>query len=294
MARARKILKRAKAVKNIRTVTKTMEMVATARFKKTHDRAVAGRPYTDCLMDMVADMVRSSGSDLGHPLTRENDAQRDVLIVITGNRGLCGSYNSSVVRLAMERYRQLKAAGREVDLYVAGKKGIQFFRYRGLKVVRAMTEFDYLPDYKGVSAVADELIAAFTARNLGGLEIAYCEFMSTSRQKPAISQVLPLTSLPVPSGPQKAKGPRANFEFIPSVSEVLDRLLPAAVRMKVYQCFVDAAASEQVARMVAMKSATDNADDMLHELTVRYNRMRQSQITTELSEIIGGQAGMAE
>jgi F-type H+-transporting ATPase subunit gamma len=292
MPKARQIHKRVKAVKSIREVTSTMEMVATSRFKKVHKRAVAARPYSDKLGEMVTELVgRTSDKPLTHPLLTTPDVSKDVLIVITSNRGLCAGYNSAVLRLATERMQQLTGAGSTVLLCVVGKRGIQYFRFRHVTMERQRSDFEDFPAYAKVSEMADELMRRFLQGQIRSVEVAYTQFISAGRQKPAISQILPLSNLTAGT-PREEAVPATSYEFVPSTEAVLERLLPSTVRIRLYQCFLDAATSEQIARKTAMRAATDNADDMIHTLTVQYNRMRQAQITSELAEIIGGRAGV--
>jgi len=295
MAKARKILRRVKTVKNIRTITKTMEMVSTARFKKTHDRAVAFRPYTTHLREMVADLAsRREVSDVTHPLLAVNEkVQRAAMAVLTSDRGLAGAFNNSVVRAATDRLAQLRQAGYEVRLRAYGKRGIQILRYRGHAAQKEVVHFPFMPPYAEVARFADEMIAEFLSGQISDFEIAYMQFISAGQQKPAIAQVLPMAGLAPAGAAGAGTAPMGAYELIPSTAELLDHLLPAAVRMRVYQCFLDAAVSEQIARMRSMKLATDNADEMIHRLTIRYNRARQAQITTELAEIMGGRVGLA-
>jgi F-type H+-transporting ATPase subunit gamma len=299
MAKARKILRRKKAVKNIRAVTKTMEMVSTARFKKMYNRAVAARPYTERLCDLVGDLIACSGPEgLRHPLlTPPPGPKCDVLLVLTGNRGLCGSYNHAVLRMATERMSQVTPEGYKVCLRVVGKKGIQFFRHAGHRIEKEYTQLETKsggvgPDYDLVSALSNELMSDFLAGKISGLEVAYTQLISAGRYAPVIAQVLPLTQLAGTPKAMPTTGAPAPFDLMPSAKEILDRLLPTTVRLQMYQCFLDAAVTEQIARMSAMRAATEAADEMIHNLTVLYNRLRQSQITTELAEIIGGRAGI--
>jgi F-type H+-transporting ATPase subunit gamma len=296
MAKARSILKRTKAVKSTRTITKTMEMISTARFKKTHDRVAAAKPYTQAIGAMVADLVASVGGDVNHPLLHADELVKPyVLMVITANRGLCGSYNSAVLRLAMERLEHLQANGKDVQLYVVGKKGISFLKFRKFSLARSFSDFDYQVDYRKVSDLADDLMDQFISKQIGGVEVVHTQFISSGKQKAGIAHVLPLSVEPSQAKVKgDAKTTQPLFEYLPSSAVVLEKLLPASIRIKLYQCFLDASVSEQIARMTSMRAATDNADDMIHSLTVRYNRMRQSQITTELSEIMGGRAGMED
>jgi F-type H+-transporting ATPase subunit gamma len=258
----------------------------------------------------VADMVASVGGDVNHPLLHADELVKPyVLMVITANRGLCGSYNSAVLRLAMERLEHLQANGKDVQLYVVGKKGISFLKFRKFSLARSFSDFDYQVDYRKVSDLADDLMDQFISKQIGGVEVVHTQFISSGKQQAGIAHVLPLSVEPaqpalgktgsqVQKGQAKAednsKTTQPLFEYLPSSAVVLEKLLPASIRIKLYQCFLDASVSEQIARMTSMRAATDNADDMIHSLTVRYNRMRQSQITTELSEIMGGRAGMED
>jgi F-type H+-transporting ATPase subunit gamma len=293
MAKARAILKRVKAVKAIRTVTKTMEMVATARYRKNHQRVTAIKPYVDRLAETVRHLVSGGSVDVEHPLLRtDSSAKREVLLVITSNRGLAGSYNSGVLRMATQRLRQLTDEGFEVPLHVVGKRGIQYMRFRRRAVEAAYTQFDNVPPYELVREIADGFLARFVAGEISGVEVAYTQFISSGKQSPVIAPVLPLSDIAAAPGSAvpAGAGRQPAYELIPSAKELFDRLLPLTVRMKIFQCFLDAAVSEQMMRITAMRSATDSADEMIHDLTVQYNRSRQAQITTELAEIMGGSA----
>ena len=289
MAKAGKILKHANAVKNIRTITRTMGMVAAVRFKRSHDRAVAARPYTDHLAGMVADIVaRLPREKLRHPLmTAREGVGTLVLLVITSNRGLCGAFNDAVLRLACERMEQLRQGGYKVLLYVVGKRGIQYFRFRGVQVAREYRDFSDMPDYDSIRELAAELMDAFLAGEISDLEVVYMQFISAGRQSASVAQILPMSDLP--GRFRRRPGEEVlPYDFHPSLEELFEELLPAAVIQKVHQCFMDAAVSEQVMRIAAMRGATEAADEMIRKLTVRYNRVRQSQITTDLAEIMGG------
>ncbi len=293
VAKARRILKHANAVKNIRTITRTMEMVAAVRFKRTHDLAVAARPYTDHLAGMVSDILeRLSGEKLTHPLMTEPEGvQTVVLMVITSNRGLCGSFNTGVLRLVCERMEQLVDSGYKVLLHVIGKRGSQYFRFRGIEVAKEYRDFDDMPEYDSIRQVAQELIDLYLAKEISDLEIGYMQFISAGRQSPSIAQILPMSDLP--SVGRKTPGEETlPYDFHPSPQELFEELMPVAVIQKIYQCFMDAAVSEQVMRIAAMHGATEAADEMIQKMTVKYNRVRQSQITTELAEIMGGRVAL--
>ncbi|HZZ42188.1 MAG TPA: ATP synthase F1 subunit gamma [Tepidisphaeraceae bacterium] len=293
MAKARAIVKRRKAVRNIRKITKTMQMIATAKFQKSLKRAVATKPYTLKVRELVAELAASVGN-VDHPLLRRVEEGRGTnkiaLIVLTSNRGLAGAYNGSVLRAANAFIKQQQAAGKTVELYLSGKKGITFFNYQKRPIAQKYDQFGDMPKFADVDAVAGSFIEEFVAGKVDAVYVAYMNFISAGSQKPEVQALLPL------AGVAGAKGKETKattvYEFSPSAQELLDELLPQTVKTALFQAFLDATTSEHVARMVSMKSATDNAEEMVKSLTMQYNRARQSQITTELSEIMGGVEAM--
>jgi F-type H+-transporting ATPase subunit gamma len=300
MAKARAIVKRRKAVRNIKKITKTMQMIATAKFQKSLKRAVGTKAYTLKVRELVAELARSVG-DVDHPLLRkvtpETKTGKIALLVITSNRGLAGAYNGSVLRMAGAFLRQQMAEGKTVDLYVAGKKGINYFNFQKRPITQKIEAYD-TPRFSDVERIANQFMARFTAGEVDAVHIAYVNFVSAGVQKPDIMNLLPLAGVKEPAPQEGAKPQVAEikgetiYDFSPAPKELLDELLPLTVKTALFQCFLDATTSEHVARMVAMKSATDNADKMSKALTMQYNRARQSQITTELSEIMGGVEAM--
>jgi F-type H+-transporting ATPase subunit gamma len=290
MAKARQIRSRLAAVRKVRAVTTAMETVATSRFKKAHRLAVDARAYTGQLTGMVDDIVRRTPPKRRmHPLFRvPKNTRREVLLVLTSQRGLCGGYNQQILALATERHAQLVEAGYEVSLHVTGRKGLQFLHFRRFEVEREYTDLAYLPDYATVARLADEMMEWFVDGRISGLEVAYMQLLSPGRQKPAIAPLLPVSSAEPPSL-EEGEEP-IPYEFLPSTVEVFEKLLPATVRLRLYQCFLDAAVGEQIARISAMRGANENANEMIRTLALRYNRMRQAQITTELAEILAGRS----
>jgi len=295
MAKARHILKRVRAVRGIHTITRTMQMVSSARFRRVHQTAVSARPYTDRLASLVGDLVeRNKENPLHHPLLDEvQGVQRDIMLVLTSNSGLCGAYNNSVLQIADERLSQLRHAGYEVVLYVVGKRGMQHMQFAGETPAHAITDLGYRPPYDKVAVLADDIMGQFLARRISGLEVVYTQFISSGRQRPVVAPLLPMSHIPAPAKPPIHRTP-ALYEVLPSVPRLLERLLPVTFRLRLYQYFLDSAIAEQMARMTAMQSASTNAQDMLKDLTRLYNRTRQTQITTELTEIIGGSEGFRQ
>ena len=299
MAKARAIVKRRKAVRNIKKITKTMQMIATAKFQKSLKRAVGTKPYTQKVRELVRELAASVGN-VEHPLLRnptaEDRTNRIALLVITSNRGLAGAYNGSVMRKAQHFIRQEEAAGKTIDLYVVGKKGISFFNFQKRPIAQRIDAQD-TPKFADVEKIANQFMADFIAGKFDAVHVAYVNFVSAGQQKPEVMTLLPLAGVSgdetATQGGEKPKyGTQTIYDFSPEPRELLDEILPLTVRTALFQAFLDATTSEHVARMVAMKSATDNADKMAKALTMQYNRARQSQITTELSEIMGGVEAM--
>ena len=286
MANAKALDKRRKSVRNIRKITRTMELIATARFKKAMDRAVAATSYTQRITEVVANLA-NSGTEVQHPLLEDRQTTENAtLIVLSGNRGLCGGYNGSVVREATKHHQKLSEQYDTVNLVVSGKRGITNLSFRGLAADESYTHFEDQPKFDEVKPIANALMDQFIAGKLDRLDVAYTRFISSSKQQAVVETLLPLGQV---EGDDTAGGTTAtDYEFMPSAESILEEVVPTSFRIKLFKCFLDAAVSEQIARMVAMKSATENADDMIANLSMTYNRARQSQITGEIMEIIGG------
>ena len=326
MAKARAIVKRRKAVRNIRKITKTMQMIATAKFQKSLKRAVGTKPYTQKVRELVGELAASVGN-VEHPLLRRPGeagaevSNRVALVVITSNRGLAGAYNGNVLRAASQFIRQQEAAGRTIDLYVAGKKGASYFNFQKRPITQRIDTISDPPRFSEVDPIAERFIREFTSGKIDAMHVAYMNFISTGVQKPDVMTLLPLAGVQeavdhlarqVAEKESQAKAGALDarragtdvtlekhvtdtqtiYDFSPEPRVLLDELLPLTVKTALFQSFLDATTSEHVARMVSMKSATDNADKMVKSLTMQYNRARQSQITTELSEIMGGVEAM--
>ncbi|HEY4259453.1 MAG TPA: ATP synthase F1 subunit gamma [Schlesneria sp.] len=297
MAKARKIIKRLKAVRNVRKITRTMELVATARFKKAMDRAVEAAAYTRKISEIVADLSQTmagEGSDFTHPLLQQRETEKTaILLVITSNRGLCGGYNGGVLRLTQQRIRETKANQVDVKIEVSGKRGIGFFKFQKIATAASYTHFEDKPTFEQVDELASRYIDSFIRGDIDRLDVAYTKFETMSRQKAVVETLLPIGKLQQTTVAATEK-PKATveYEFLPSPREILEEIVPASFKARLFKCFLDAGVSEQIARMVAMKSATENADGMIRAIRAQYNRARQSQITSELSEIIGGAAAL--
>lgn len=289
MAKARQIVKRRKAVRNVRKITQTMQLIATARFQKCLTRASATKPYTQKITEMIGTLA--STASVEHRLFQPNaSTARGMLIVLTANRGLCGSYNANVLRVAVERYRQLRDQGAAPEVFIVGKRGAGFLRFLGFTPNESILDIDDKVDYLRIAEIGERLMRRYAAGELARVEVAYTRFVSTSTQKAELVQLLPIEPpKAAPSADAAGKqGPRIDFEFSPEPALLLARLIPEAVKIRLFQYFNDSIVSEQVSRMIAMKAATDAAADTIKNLSRAYNRARQSQITLELADIVGG------
>jgi F-type H+-transporting ATPase subunit gamma len=210
-------------------------------------------------------------------------------LTLTANRGLCGGYNSGVLRLAQERWIELNKIAPNCSLEVSGKRGLTAFKFRKIKPDESFTHFDDSPKFAEVELIAERYLQDYLTGKLDRLDVAYTRFINVARQEPVIETLLPLGGL---EGAEEAEGSPATgetqYEFLPSAKSILEEVVPMSFKVKLFKCFLDSAVSEQVARMVAMKAATENADEIIRDLSMTYNRARQGRITGELLEVIGG------
>lgn len=285
MAKTREIKRRIKSIESTKKITKTMEMVAAAKIKKAQARIEAARPYALKMMDVlynVAQFVPESG----HPLldVRE-EKSKAVILVITSNRGLCGSANSNVLKKADEIYRREEGAGLDVGFIAIGRKGANQLRYIGRPLLRAYVDFSDQPTFAEAKEVAAALMEIYESGSADKISIVFNHFRSLVEQKPIEHVLLPIQQESIGA---ERPGAQADYLFEPSPEEVLNRLLPTYIETLVYRAMMESAASEHAARRMAMKSATDNATEMIENLTRLFNRARQAQITQEIAEIVGG------
>jgi F-type H+-transporting ATPase subunit gamma len=296
MAKTREIRKRIKAVGNIRRITKTMQMIATSKFARAQQRATATKPYTEGIFGLVTELGGTAGN-IEHPLIAGvpgGAGKGELTLILTSDRGLCGPYNGSVLRTAMAHLRQQKSAspGSGGVIELAGRKGAGFLRFNGVPVAKLHSLGDKAA-FDDVAAIAESYMSRFTAGEFSAVRVVFMRYHSAGRQTPEVLQLLPLKPPAAKQKAGEAAAFTAQYEFSPEQDELLAALLPATVRATLFQCVNDANVSEHVARMVAMKAATDNAGKARKLLTRDYNRARQAQITTELTEIVSGAAALA-
>lgn len=291
MAKTREIKKRLKAVGNIKRITRTMQMIATSKFSRAQQHAVASKPYTSALLDLVAELASSEGAD--HPLLSgvpEASGKPELTLVLSSDRGLCGPYNGSILRTAIRHLRTTPLANTG-PLEIVGKKGVSMLKFNGFTITQHHQQFGDKPAFDLVARLADDYSSRYLAGEISAIRVIYMKYFSAGKQAPEILQLLPFAA-PTAAGAEAGTSTNLQFEFSPNENELLGRIVPAAVRTVLYQCFNDAVVSEHVARMIAMKAATDNAGKMGKALRTKYNRARQAQITTELTEIISGAAAL--
>lgn len=306
MAKARAIVKRRKSVQNIRKITRTMELIATARFKKALDRATEAEAYTRKIAELVADLG-ASAMEVSHPLLEVRSTVKTArLLILTSNRGLAGGYNGNVLRAATRSFQDFETDGVKVAAEVAGKRGIAYCKFRKIPLEASYTHFEDRPQFAEVEVLADRYINQYIRGEIDRLDVVYTQFVSASRQIAVVETLLPMTAAQVASATQSVRqtrkteataapakrGERVPYEFVPDPKSILEEIVPVSFKVRLFKCFLDAAVSEQISRMVAMRGATENADEMIKSLTMLYNRARQAQITRELAEIIGGAAAL--
>lgn len=297
MASLRDIRKRIRSVKNTRQITKAMKMVSAAKLRKAQDAIIAARPYAQMLDQIISDLsTRSEGEALTHPLLTARPVRKVELLLLTSDRGLAGGFNSNVIRRASRFLYE--NSGVEIEVSTVGRKGNDFFRQRGQKMRKDFGFLYQRLDYPHASQVAEELSARFMKGEVDAVYVIYNEFISAISQQVSVAQLLPLQTLSA-GAPTAAQAGQAapvaaptqvlvDFKYEPGRQDVLDRLVPQAVSIKLYRSLLESVASEHGARMSAMENATSNASDMIASLSLTYNRTRQAVITKELMEIVSG------
>jgi F-type H+-transporting ATPase subunit gamma len=287
MAKPRELKRRLRSVNKTRQITKTMEMVSTSKLKRATDRVHAARPYARRLGDVLGRLIDPELQEQ-FPLLRQPEQIRNAAVVlITSNRGLAGAFNANLIREARHLVQRLSEKGVAVELHAVGKKGVTFFRFRRQKLETARLDITDRPSLEDAASVIEPLRARFESGALDEVWIVHAQFRSAMSTPPGTIRVLPVQA------PPEKDGLRAGSVILsPSAEGILDRLLPLYVRNTMYRALVETAAAEHGARRTAMKSATDNATDMISRLERTYNRARQAQITQEIAEIVGGAAAL--
>lgn len=288
MAGAKEIRTKISSINKTRKITRAMEMVAASKMRKTQDRMRASKPYANKIYEVVQHIARAN-SEYRHPFMGERDIKRIGLIVVTTDRGLCGGLNANLLRETIRTIRSWKEQGKEVDVAVVGRKGHAFFKRVGGNILGSVEHLGDTPSVNDLVGIVKVMLDAYYCGTIDALHIVYNEFVNTMTQKPITTQLLPL---PKSEEDSKTMGHHWDYIYEPDAKDLLDQLLERFIELEVYQAVVENIACEQAAKMIAMKSATDNAGELIKEFQLAYNKARQAAITQELAEIVGGAAAL--
>lgn len=310
MASIREIRSRIRSVQSTRKITKAQELIATSRITKAQARVTASKPYAEEMTSVLTELASKSGT-LDHPLLNERpEPKRAAVLVVTSDSGQCGGYNSNVLRETRELLALLRDEGKDPIIFVMGKKGLGYFTFRDIEVAGSWTGFSQQPRYSDAKTATDRLVELFvagsgtevegedelpTVEGVDELHLVYTRFASMLSQVPEVRRIAPMVvSESDDDDDSSDTGEARNYTFEPGAETLLSALLPKYVATRVYAALLESAASESAARRTAMKAATDNADELVTDLSRQANQLRQAQITQEISEIVGGASALAE
>lgn len=292
-AQERVLRRRIAKFSNMKKITRAMELIAATRVAKAQAQANAARPYAEHITQVIQDLA-AGGADVDHPLLRPvEDVQKVGVLVLAGDRGLAGAYNSHVIRLAEKEVQAARAEGHEYAVVTVGRKAEAYFKFRHYDIEASYAGFSERPSYEDAVAVAARITELFTNGGCDRINLVYTRFVSMGTQEAVVRRFLPLETTEVIAQEGDAEA-RAGFEFEPSPAAVLESLLPRYVESRIFSALLEAAASELASRQRAMKAATDNAEELIIKYTRKMNQVRQDAITTEIMEIIGGAEALAE
>ena len=287
MAGAKEIRTKIKSIQNTQKITKAMEMVAASKMRKSQDRMNAARPYSDKIYNVVAHLAHAS-TEYNHPFLVERDPKRVGYLIVSSDRGLCGGLNTNLFRTAINHMEKWQKDGAELSLSILGSKALAFFKRFGLKIISEVSHLGDTPSLVDLIGSVKVMLDAYENGELDRVYFVVNQFENTMTQKPTVFQLLPL----IPAEDELLKEQHWDYLYEPDAKEALTMLLTRYIEALVYRGVVENIACEQAARMVAMKSATDNAGDLIDELQLIYNKARQAAITQEISEIVGGAAAV--
>ncbi len=288
MAAGKEIRGKIKSVENTKKITKAMEMVAASKMRKAQDRMRAARPYAEKVRQIAGNLSKAN-PEYTHPFMETNDAKTAGFVVVTTDKGLCGGMNTNVLRALTNQLKDLQAKGQGAEAVAIGNKGLGFLNRVGAKVVSSVTGLGDTPHLDKLIGPVKVLLDAYTEGRIHSVHVCYTKFINTMKQEAVIEQLLPLSAADLQEG---SKGRDWDYVYEPDAATVIDELLLRYIEAQVYQAVAENMASEQSARMVAMKAATDNAGNVISELKLVYNKTRQAGITKELSEIVAGAAAV--
>ena len=280
--------RRIKSVQNTKKITKAMELIAASRIVKAQQRVAAARPYSEQITEVIQSLA-AGGADLSHPLLHKADnVSKVAYVAITADRGLAGAYNSNVIRATERDLKAEQGKGRDYSLILLGRKAESYFRFRGYDIAASFTGMSEQPTYEDARQVSEAIANPFLEGDVQLVKLVYTQFLSASSQKVVVRQFMPLDAEALAEAAESSDGPQAVYEFEPEPGQILAKLLPRYVEARLFAAMLESAASEHAARQRAMKSATENAEELIVKLSRIMNRARQDSITTEIMEIVGG------
>ncbi|MEQ1785839.1 MAG: F0F1 ATP synthase subunit gamma [Acidimicrobiales bacterium] len=283
----RVLRRRIKSVQSTKKITKAMELIAASRILKAQQRVNAARPYSEQITEVIRNLA-AAGAGKGSALLQQRDDVRTVAFVaVAGDRGLCGGYNTTVIRTVEREMARLQAEGKQTRLITVGKKATGYFRFRGFAIDDSFVGFSDEPTYEDARTVAEAVVRRFEEGEYDAVEICYTQFISAGVQRVQLKRFVPIET-DILDAAEKSDGPSADYEFEPGPGEILDRLLPRYAEARLYAALLEGSASFFAAQQRAMKSATDNAEELITKLSRIMNRARQDSITTEIMEIVSG------
>lgn len=283
----RDIKRQINSVQNMKQITRAMEMVAASKLRRAQESAQAARPYADKIKEVISS-IASSNNDITHPMLETREIKKTGYLVITSDRGLAGGYNANVLRKLMTIINEKHSSPDEYALFVIGRKGMEYFNKRDMQVIENVTGLSDSPKFSDIKTIASKAIANFENGTYDELVLVYNEFVSALQQVPVEKKLLPMADESL-----QQDGPATEYEFEPSPEEVLDDLLPKYAETLIFSALLEGKASEFGARMTAMGSATNNASELIDDLTLAFNRARQAAITQEISEIVAGASALS-
>jgi F-type H+-transporting ATPase subunit gamma len=287
MATLRDIRRRIKAVKNTRQITKAMKMVAAAKLRRAQGRMLELRPYADKMYEVISSLGKMGDTEL-HPLLAKRPRKTIELVVLTSDRGLCGAFNTNVMKTAVAFVADMKSQGFEVSISAVGRKAVDYYRRRDVPLRNKWSGISGKIDFTNAKKIAADLTENYINETFDEVYLLYSEFKSVIQQKPIVKRLLPLSGEEAEEGAAQAAGPVADIIFEPSPAEIYERLVPKAIEIEIFRALLESQTSEEAARMTAMENASKNANEMIQRLTLVANKVRQATITRELMDIVGG------
>lgn len=291
MATLRDIKRRIVAVRNTKQITKAMKMVAAAKLRRAQTRMLDMRPYADKMRDVIAHMAQ--GGDGLHPLLMQRPRKTIEVVVITSDRGLCGAFNTNVVKTAEKFIARWRQENFGISISIVGKKGVDYFKRRNINIRNKWTGLSGKLVYSNIQTIAKDIIDNYMNETVDEVFIVYNQFKTVIAQEVTAQQLLPTTAAAA-EAPEEADAGSTVFIYEPSQKEILNQLLPKNIEVQIYRAMLESQASEEAARMTAMENATKNADEMIDSLTLQFNKARQASITKELMDIVGGVEALKE